>query len=272
MQARIQWTAPTGALGRLAERARARADRLGDARYWERKAAASPRPPSFSAALKSNTVSVIAELKRRSPSKGALNESMKVSERARLYGEGGAAALSILTEPSEFGGSLEDLQAVRQVVGLPLLRKDFHVHPIQLFEARASGASAALLIVRVLGPDDTRLLADAAREAGIDPVFEVRDDSELAWALDAGATVIGVNRRNLETLDLEDGVVEHIMPLIPPHLFAIAESGITTRADVERTAQSGADAILVGSALSLSADPRQAVASLTGVARSGLRG
>jgi indole-3-glycerol phosphate synthase len=116
------------------------------------------------------------------------------------------------------------------------------------------------------------LLADAAREAGIDPVFEVRDDSELAWALDAGATVIGVNRRNLETLDMEDGVVERILPVIPPHLFAIAESGITTRADVERAAQSGADAILVGSALSLSADPRQAVASLTGVARSGLRG
>ena len=198
---------------------------------------------------------------------------MDAGQRARLYAEGGASALSILTEPTEFGGSLDDLKIARSTTAIPLLRKDFHVHPVQLFEARAAGASAALLIVRALGPDDTRTMADAAREAGLDTVFEVRDDSELAWALDARATVIGVNRRNLETLEMEDGVVEQLMPLVPQRLIAVAESGVSTRQDVERAAVLGADAVLVGSSLSLSADPKQAVAHLTGVARSsGVRG
>jgi indole-3-glycerol phosphate synthase len=218
-------------------------------------------------ALKSNTVSVIAEIKRRSPSRGPLDESIDAGQRARLYAEGGASALSILTEPTEFGGSLEDLEIAGSMTSLPLLRKDFHVHPVQLFEARAAGASAALLIVRVLGPDDTRIMADAAREAGIEPVFEVRDDGELAWALDARATVIGVNRRNLETLEMEDGVIEQLIPRIPPHCIAIAESGVSTRRDVERAAEFGADAVLVGSSLSLSAEPKKAVAALTGVSR-----
>lgn len=269
MQARIQWTAPTGALGRLTDRARNRAERLGDVRQWEGKnrMPSVPAAPSLIGALESTTVSVIAEIKRRSPSKGALDESIDAGQRARLYAEGGASALSILTEPSEFGGSLDDLKAARAATSIPLLRKDFHVHPVQLFEARASGASAALLIVRALGPDDTRMMADAAREAGIEAVFEVRDDSELAWALDARATVIGVNRRNLETLEMEDGVIEQLIPEVPPSLFAIAESGVASRGDVERAAELGADAVLVGSSLSLSADPKQAVATLTGVPR-----
>ena len=267
MQARIQWSAPTGALGRLTDRARNRAEGLGDLREWEETATSARAVPSLIGALKSDKVSVIAEIKRRSPSKGALNESIDVGQRARLYEEGGASALSILTEPSEFGGSLDDLRVARGATAIPLLRKDFHVHPVQLFEARASGASAALLIVRALGPDDTRIMADAAREAGLDAVFEVRDDSELAWALDARAAVIGANRRNLETLELEDGVVEQLIPEIPPHLFAIAESGVSTRRDVESAAELGADAVLVGSSLSLSADPKQAVAALTGIPR-----
>jgi indole-3-glycerol phosphate synthase len=267
VQARIQWTAPTGALGRLTERARDRAERLGDVRGWEARASAASGGPSLIEALKSDTVSVIAEIKRRSPSKGALDESIDAAKRARLYQDGGASALSILTEPSEFAGSLNDLEAAREATTIPVLRKDFHVHPVQLFEARASGASAALLIVRALGPDDTRTMADAARVVGIEAVFEVRDDTELAWALDARATVIGVNRRNLETLVMEDGVVEQLIPEIPPYLFAIAESGVSTRRDVERAAELGADAVLVGSSLSLSADPKQAVKALTGVSR-----
>jgi indole-3-glycerol phosphate synthase len=210
---------------------------------------------------------VIAEIKRKSPSKGALDESIDAGQRARLYTEGGASALSILTEPSEFGGSLDDLRVARDATSIPLLRKDFHVHPVQLFEARAHGASAALLIMRALGPDDTRIMADAAREAGLEAVFEVRDDSELAWALDARATVIGVNRRNLETLEMEDGVVEQLIPLIPPDSYAVAESGVATRRDVERAAELGADAVLVGSSLSLAQDPKLAVSSLTGVSR-----
>jgi len=197
---------------------------------------------------------------------------MEATQRAQLYADGGAVALSVLTEPTEFGGSLNDLVAVRRTCTLPLLRKDFHVDPVQLFEARASGASAALLIVRALGPDDTRIMADAAREAGVEALFEVRDDTELAWALDGAAMLIGVNRRNLETLEMEAAVVEQLLPLIPPHLFAIAESGISSRSDVETAAALGADAVLVGSALSMSADARQSVASLVGVPRSGLRG
>jgi indole-3-glycerol phosphate synthase len=114
-------------------------------------------------------------------------------------------------------------------------------------------------------------MADAAKEAGVEALFEVRDDTELAWALDAGARIVGVNRRNLETLVMEDGVIEQLMPLIPPFLHAIAESGVSTRSDVERVAALGADAVLAGSALSVATDPRQAVATLTGVTRSGLR-
>jgi indole-3-glycerol phosphate synthase len=212
-------------------------------------------------------------VKRRSPSKGALNESIDAGQRARLYADGGASALSILTEPSEFGGSVDDLATARAATSVPLVRKDFHVHPVQLFEARAYGASAALLIMRALGPDDTRIMAEAGREAGIEAVFEVRDDTELSWALDAGAAIIGVNRRNLETLEMEDGVVEALLPVIPPYVLAIAESGVSTRSDVERAAVLGADAVLVGSSLSLATDPKDAVAQLTGVARSvGVRG
>ena len=202
-----------------------------------------------------------------------MNESIDAGQRARLYADGGAAALSILTEPSEFSGSLDDLTVARAATSVPLLRKDFHVLPVQLFEARAYGASAALLIMRALGPDDTRIMADAAREAGIEAVFEVRDDTELAWAVDARATIVGVNRRNLETLEMEDGVVEAMLPAIPPDLLAIAESGVASRSDVEHAAVLGADAVLVGSSLSLAEDPREAVAHLTGVARSiGARG
>ena len=257
----------------MTERARLRAEKLGDVKPWEERATSAPSAPSLAAALKSATVSVIAEVKRRSPSKGALNESIDAGQRARLYADGGASALSILTEPSEFGGSLDDLTVARAATLVPLLRKDFHVLPVQLFEARAYGASAALLIMRALGPDDTRIMADAAREAGLDAVFEVRDDAELAWALDARAAIIGVNRRNLETLDMEDGVVEALIPVIPPDRFAIAESGVATRSDVERAAVLGADAVLVGSSLSLADDPKEAVAHLIGVARSvGARG
>ena len=271
MQAWTQWTAPGGALGRLVGRARERVSVLGDERNWTQRAADSPVGPSFGGALHSETVSVIAEVKRRSPSKGVLNALIDAGAQPRIYEEGGASALSILTEPSEFGGSLHDLEIARQATSVPLLRKDFHVHPVQLFEARAFGASAALLIVRALGPDDTRMMADAAKEAGVEALFEVRDEAELSWALDAGARIIGVNRRNLETLEMEDGVIEQIIPLIPSFLHAIAESGVATREDVESVAALGADAVLVGSALSVAPDPRQAVATLTGVSRSAVR-
>jgi len=197
---------------------------------------------------------------------------MDAVKRARQYVEGGASALSILTEPAEFGGSSADLEAVRCVLSAPLLKKDFHVRPVQMFEARAIGASAALLIVRALGPDDTSVMADAARTAGIEALFEIRDENELGWALDAGAIVVGVNRRNLETLVMEPGVVERLLPAIPPSCIAIAESGLSTRADVEAVAALGADAVLVGSSLSVATDASAAVKALTGVTRSARRG
>jgi indole-3-glycerol phosphate synthase len=124
-----------------------------------------------------------------------------------------------------------------------------------------------LIIVRAVGPDDTRVLADAARQAGIEPVFEVRDESEMAYAVEAGATVIGVNRRNLETLEMEPDVITRLIPMIPSTCVAIAESGIATRRDVETVAQLGADAVLVGSSLSMAPDPQHAVAALVGVPR-----
>jgi indole-3-glycerol phosphate synthase len=222
---------------------------------------------SLKGALTAGPVAVIAEIKRRSPSRGVLLESMDAARRARLYHDGGARAISVLTEPSEFAGSVEDLESVRRLVSCPLIRKDFHVHPVQMFEARVSGASAALIIVRAVGPDDTRVLADAARQAGIEPVFEVRDESEMAYAVEAGATVIGVNRRNLETLEMEPDVITRLIPMIPSTCVAIAESGIATRRDVETVAQLGADAVLVGSSLSMAPDPQHAVAALVGVPR-----
>jgi indole-3-glycerol phosphate synthase len=240
---------------------------MAAARGWEACAAEATRTPSFREALLGGPVAVIAELKRRSPSKGSLDESMDAAERARQYEQGGARAISVLTEPTEFGGSLEDLDSMRGHVSCPLLKKDFHVHPVQMFEARIHGASAVLLIVRALGPDDTRILADAAREAGVEAVFEVRNEAELAYALDAGAAVIGVNRRNLETLALEPEVLTRILPMIPASCVAIAESGISGRKDVEQVAVLGSDAVLVGSSLSSSGNPQHAVAALTGVPR-----
>jgi indole-3-glycerol phosphate synthase len=234
---------------------------------WEATAGASATVMSLRGALSAGPVAVIAEVKRRSPSKGTLDDTIDAPRRARQYHDGGARAISVLTEPSEFGGSSEDLRLVRQLVSCPLIKKDFHVLPVQMFEARAIGASAALLIVRALGPDDTRIMADAARQAGIEPVFEVRDETELAWAVAAGATVIGVNRRNLETLEMEPNVISRLIPMIPATALAIAESGISTRVDVEAVATLGADAVLVGSALSLSRTPQQAVAGLIDVPR-----
>lgn len=222
---------------------------------------------SLRGALVGGPVAVIAEIKRRSPSRGSLDNSIDAAKRARQYHDGGARAISVLTEPSEFGGSTDDLEAVRRRVSCPLIRKDFHVRPVQMFEARTCGAAAALLIVRALGADDTRLMADAAREAGIEPVFEVRDETELAYAIEAGAVVIGVNKRNLETLEMEADVLTHLLPMIPSTCIAIAESGVVTRRDVEEVAKVGADAVLVGSSLSLAPDPQHAVAALTGVAR-----
>jgi indole-3-glycerol phosphate synthase len=233
----------------------------------EREAAAAAAPPGFANALGGPSVAVIAEIKRRSPSKGQLAPGLRAPERAASYVAGGARALSVLTEPDRFGGSLDDLREVSASVAVPVLRKDFIVDPLQVFEARAHGASAVLLIVRALAPSQLVALVASAREAGLEALVEVRDERELDRALGAGAQVIGVNNRNLETLEVDAGTVARIIPRIPAGLIAVAESGVTGRRDAEAAAATGADAILVGSALSVASDGALAVREVSGVPR-----
>ncbi|HUO52603.1 MAG TPA: indole-3-glycerol-phosphate synthase, partial [Gemmatimonadaceae bacterium] len=190
---------------------------------------------------------------------------------AKAYASGGAAAISVLTEPRHFGGSLDDLAEARASVAVPLLRKDFVVDRTQLLEARAAGASAALLIARALEPARLADLAAEARAIGLEPLVEVRSEEELARAVACGARVIGVNQRDLETLAVDESVAARRLPLVPADAVAVSESGVRDRAGVERAAANGADAVLVGSALSAAADPAAAVHALTGVARRGRR-
>lgn len=269
MQARSTWRPPKGVLGRLSAQARQRVLELR-ARERDIRDAAERRDrgPSLAAGLRAGAdVAVIAEVKRRSPSRGVLNAGLGAAGAARRYVEGGARAISVLTEPTEFGGSDEDLASVAAEVAVPILRKDFHVDPLQLWEARSLGASAALLIVRALGPEGTEEMSAAARETDLEVIFEVRDEAELEWAVQSGAEIIGVNRRNLETLEMADAVIERLLPLIPSTKVAIAESGVRGREDVAAVAGFGADAVLVGSTLSTAAAGADAVRALTGIAR-----
>ena len=263
-----RWRLPQGPLGELTAAAELRAQALAaGAGDLERAAAGAGSVPSFAAALRGATVAVIAEIKRRSPSKGAINEALDVPMRAIDYAAAGAAALSVVTEPVRFGGALDDLRAARAATSLPLLRKDFIVSRLQLLEARAAGASAVLLIARALPPERRGLLADEARAIGLDVLLEVRDERELEHALRVAHSVIGINNRNLETLGLDDAVSARLLPLVPGNRTAVYESGVSSRADVERAAALGADAVLVGSALSASGDGGATAAALVGVAR-----
>ncbi len=260
------WKAPGGVLGELvaaAERRVALLPSLADG---------SPRPRArrpFVTALRGATVAVIAEIKRSSPSKGALNLSLDAAARAAEYAAGGAAAISVLTEPTRFGGTVGDLKAVSGAVALPVLRKDFIVHVAQLAEAVGAGADAVLLIARALAPPRLRDLAAAAADLGLDTLVEVRDEAELERALAIPGCAVGVNTRNLETLDVDPAVAEQLMAIVPEDRVAVYESGVATAADVVRAAGFGADAVLVGSALSPSADGAAAVRALCGVARRG---
>jgi indole-3-glycerol phosphate synthase len=262
------WNAPEGTLGRIVSEARERVSALRAREAELIQAAERTLPVSgFAGALDLATVGVIAEVKRRSPSKGWINADISAADQACAYARGGAAAISVLTEPANFGGSNEDLLAVRQAVTVPVLKKDFHVDPLQLVEARAVGASAALLIVRALSPADLTLMTSTARQLALEVLVEVRDEHELERALDSGATIIGINNRNLETLQIDPQTSERLLRLVPPPVIAVAESGVSARADVERVARAGANAVLVGSVISAAQDPSAAVAALSGVAR-----
>lgn len=228
------------------------------------KERAEQAPPARNgiAALRQDEVTVIAEVKRSSPSRGALAPIEDPAALARQYEAGGAHAISVLTEGRRFGGSLEDLVAVRQAVDLPVLRKDFIVSSYQLWEARAAGADLVLLIVAALPQDALVSLHERALSIGLTPLVEVHDVDEVPRALDAGAGIIGVNVRDLRTLTVDREHFARVAPYIPEHVVRVAESGVRGPHDLIAYAQAGADAVLVGESLVTGGDPRQAVHDL----------
>jgi indole-3-glycerol phosphate synthase len=222
-----------------------------------RRAAAPPAPPrpleaarGFRDALRSGPrPRIVAELKRRSPSRGEIRPDFDPIACARAYAGAGAAALSVLTDERFFGGSLEHLERVRAAVGLPLLRKDFLIEACQVDEARAHGADAVLLIAAALDRDALPDLLDRARELGLDALVEVHDEEELERAVAAGADLVGINNRDLRSFEVDLGVSERLAPRLPEGVVAVAESGIFTAEDVERLEAAGVDACLVGESL-----------------------
>lgn len=225
-------------------------------------AAAAPPPLDAYAALRRAGVAVIAEVKRSSPSKGPLAEIADPAELAGDYAAGGARCISVLTEGRWFGGSLEDLAAVRAAVNIPILRKDFVVSSYQVHEARAHGADMVLLIVAALEQNVLVGLLERIESLGMTALVEVHDEEEADRALEAGAQVIGVNARNLRTLEVDRSVFERIAPGLPSSVVKIAESGVRGPHDLIRYASAGADAVLVGEGLVTQKSPREAVAEL----------
>lgn len=225
-----------------------------------RRAASAPPATAVLPALRAPGLSVIAEVKRRSPSKGALADIADPASLASAYAAGGAAAISVLTEERRFGGSLDDLAAVRQAVATPLLRKDFLVTDYMVWEARAAGADLVLLIVAALSDPDLARLHALALDLGLTPLVEVHTAEEARRAVELGAQLIGVNNRNLHNLRVDLAQFEALVGLIPEDRVRVAESGIASAADVARLAAAGADAVLVGEALVTHGDPEASVA------------
>jgi indole-3-glycerol phosphate synthase len=246
-----------------------RRDRISESGMEKRAAARTPNGAAFARALREGeTPRVIAECKRRSPSRGILREDYRPAEHAAAYAAAGAAAISVLTEPTFFDGSLGHLQQVREAVPTPLLRKDFIVDRYQLLEAVASGADAILLIVGALAPADLAARLRDASDLGLAALVEVHDEAELSLAADAGAEIIGVNSRNLRTLSVEPAVHEALARRMPGHAIAVAESGLRTAADLERLGTCGYHAFLVGERLIVEPDPGAALRALRSGGRS----
>jgi indole-3-glycerol phosphate synthase len=213
--------------------------RLRDALARPTRTPGSPRPQ----------LAVIAEVKRRSPSKGDIAPELDAAAQARAYEAAGADAISVLTEPTRFGGSLDDLRAVAAAVDLPVLRKDFIVDRGQIWEAAEAGAAAVLLIVAILSDDRLHELLIEALDSGLDPLVEVHDLDETRRACHAGCTLVGINNRDLVTLEVDLGTTEYLAPALGPCMFPVSESGIATPVDACRAALSGARALLVGETL-----------------------
>ncbi len=228
------------------------------------QAAVLTAPPARDAesVLRRPGLSLIAEVKRASPSKGALSDIPDPAALAMAYADGGASAISVLTERRRFGGSLADLDAVRSAVEVPVLRKDFVVTDYQVWEARAHGADLVLLIVAALDDATLRSLLARVGELGMTALVEVHDEDETQRAVDAGASVIGVNARNLKTLEVHPDTFSRLRPILPRGVVAVAESGITGPAEAASYAAQGADVVLVGEALVRTGDPRGAAAAI----------
>jgi indole-3-glycerol phosphate synthase len=212
--------------------------------------------------FRADGVSVIAEVKRESPSRGTLASIDDPAALAGSYEAGGAATISVLTEERRFAGSLADLHAVRAAVQIPVLRKDFIVTSYQLWEARAAGADLALLIVAALNQNELESLVERAVSIGLTPLVEVHDEEEVDRALEAGATLVGVNARNLKTLEVHRDTFARLAPRIPDDVVRVAESGVRGPRDVFEYAKQGAHVVLVGETLVRGDNPREAVADL----------
>ena len=227
------------------------------------RAEGTVRPPSFRAALALPGVSVIAEIKRGSPSRGPLVADLDPVETAQAYVAGGAAAVSVLTAPLGFGGSLADLEAVA-ATGVPTLRKDFLVDPYQVWEARAAGASAVLLLAVVLDDESLRGMLDVVEDAGLDALVEVHDESEMERVARLAPPIVGVNVRDLRDFSVENDRFGAVAQRRPSGALLVAESGVHGPEDVADYAASGADAVLVGEHLVTSSDPAEATRALVG--------
>jgi len=255
--------------------ARKRAEAASLAR-WESalrdQAADAPGPRSLAGALRRDgEVSVLAEVKRKSPSAGWIREGADAAGTAAVYEAGGAAGVSVLTDEEGFGGTLDDLRAVRGAVSVPVLCKDFIVAAAQVWEARSAGADAVLLIVAVLDGEELVELLAAVSEAGMEALVEVHAADELERALSAGASLIGVNNRDLSTFEVDLSVAERLAADVPDEVVLVGESGIRGPEDVERLGAAGVDAVLVGESLMRAADALTATEALTGRRKAGRR-
>jgi indole-3-glycerol phosphate synthase len=230
------------------------------------RAESSPEPRGFTKALQGQHITLIAEVKKASPSRGVLRADFDPVWIAGRYAEGGAAALSVLTDEKHFHGHLDFLPAIRETLpdGPPLLRKDFLFDDYQLYEARAAGADAALLIVAILEQPLLEDLLDNARDLGLDALVEVHDEAEMERALVAKADLIGVNNRDLRTFDVDLATTERLRPLAPPSVTFVAESGIFTREDMLRLERAGVSAALIGEGVVTAPDPAEKVRELLG--------
>ncbi len=230
------------------------------------RAAEAPAPRDFAVALDGPTVAVIAEVKQASPSAGVIRaDDFQPARIAAEYEAAGAAAVSVLTDEEFFRGSLGHLQEVRAAISLPALRKDFVVDEYQLYESRGAGADAVLLIVAALEPGELQAFLTLAGELGLAALVEVHDERELAMALEAGARIVGINNRDLTTFEVDLRTTERLAPVIPQDHLVVGESGVSTRAHVERLAQAGVNAVLVGTALMRAESPAETLRALTGV-------